>query len=270
VDLLLEKIIPGATPSLDHPGAYPASAVHERALSSDKVRLMMDGSPVRNSILKAVEAGKLVVRLPNGDVYDSEGCVSGPENARRRDTGKKLTTLELKSDVLVAPAEAECVAGWTRTSEEDEPIKPPIIDLVPDSVTASSWDEAIQYAATRPVRKITLRVAKPEAAKSLIGLAQPFGAHSLSLTVRVMGDLKDGGSVRFMAEGVKVNSSIGPLDLAAKLARAVGEKLEFTSQLDMEFGEAGEKGKRGCLEHARDDADPSVEISAEFGKEEQG
>jgi len=110
VDLLLEKIISGATPSLDHAGAHPASAVHERALSSDKVRLMMDGSPVH---------------------------------------------------------------------------------------------------------KITLEVAKPEAAESLIKLAQHFGAQSLAHTMRTGGELRDGGSVRFMVAGVKVNSSIKPLGRAA-------------------------------------------------------
>jgi len=119
------------------------------------------------------------------------------------------------------------------------------------------------------VHRVTLKVAQPESAKSLIGLAQPFGAQSLALTVRTTGELRDGGSVRFMVEGVKVNSSIGPLDLAAKLARAVEEKLDFTSQLDMEFGEAGEKGKGSCFERARDDADPGVGESAEFGKEEK-
>lgn len=269
VELLLEKIIPGATPSLDHPGAYPASAVHERALSSDKLRLMMDGSPVRNSIIKAVNEGKLVVRLPDGEVYDAQGCVKGPESDRRRDSDRRLSTLNLTSDVLIAPAGAECVAKWTRIAEEGAPPEPPIgKPIPPDTVCAGSWDEAVQYAATRPLRKVTLVARQPEAAKSLIGLAQPFGAQSLALTVRTLGELRDGGSIRFVVEGVKINSSIGPLDLAAKLARAVGEKLDFTSQLDMEFGEAGEKGKGSCFERARDEAEPAVEVSAEFGREE--
>jgi len=139
VDLLLEKIMPGATPSLDHPGAYPASAVHERALSSEKVRLMMDGSPVRNSIIKAVEAGKLVVRQANGDVYDSQGCISGTENDRRRNTSRRLSALNLTSDVLIAPTKAECVARWTRIAEEDAPPEPPIDKPIPpDRVLAST------------------------------------------------------------------------------------------------------------------------------------
>jgi len=38
----------------------------------------------------------------------------------------------------------------------------------------------------------------------------------------------------------------------------------------MEFGEAGERGKGSCFERARDDAEPGVEVTAEFGKEERG
>ncbi len=268
VDLLLEKIMPGATPSLDHPGAFPASAIHERALSSDKVRLMLDVSPVRNSIIKAVKEGKLVVRLPSGEVYDSQGCVHGQDGSRKRNAGRFLSTMNLTSDVLVAPARAECVADWTRVTtepHEDITVDPP--PPPPTGATATSWEEAVKYAANRPVRTVTLSAAKPEDAKSLIGLAQPFGAQSVGLTVRAIGDLRDGGSVRFLVQGAKVNCGIKPLDRATELARAVEEKLEFTCEISMQFGDSGEKGKGGCFERARDEASGDIGIVAEFGEE---
>jgi hypothetical protein len=117
VDLLLEGIIPGATPSLDHKGAYPASAVHERALSHEKLRLMMDEGPVRRAILGAVEEGLLAVRLPNGEAFDERGCVSGPPGNRQRTEARRLTTLHLTSDVLVAPKSAPCIEEWLRVDD---------------------------------------------------------------------------------------------------------------------------------------------------------
>ncbi len=112
VDLLVNDLVNGATPSPDHPGAVTASSVHERALSSPKLRLLMNKEPVRRSILSAVSQGRLVVRLPNGDVYDAEGRVTGPPGARRREDGEELTTLSLSQDELVAPPDAPCVADW--------------------------------------------------------------------------------------------------------------------------------------------------------------
>ncbi|MDH7602031.1 MAG: DUF499 domain-containing protein [Armatimonadota bacterium] len=271
-DLLIDKIIPGATPSLEHKGAYPASAVHERALASESLRLMMDGSPVQNAIINGVNEGKLVVRQPDGDVYDSAGCVTGPEGNRRRDANKRLTTLRLESDVLIAPVGAECVAEWTRTNEGEESTTKTTGNTdntdTTDLVQTSNWEQAISYAAKRPVLKVTLKTSKPHIAKSLVALAQPFGAKSLTLTVRTIGDLKDGGSVRFVVEGAKVNSSIEPLELATKLARAV-DNLDFRSEVNMDFGEQGERGKSGCFERARDEAAQDVEIYAKFGKEDK-
>lgn len=121
VDLLLE-LLSGATPSLDHVGAYPASAVHERALASSRLRLMLNANPVRDAILKGIIQDQLVVRLSNGDSYDKNGCIAGTTGNRKRRTGV-LTTLKLTADVLVAPSSAPCVAEWLKedaVGPEDE------------------------------------------------------------------------------------------------------------------------------------------------------
>ncbi len=121
VDLLVEELLPGATPSLEHPGAYSASALHERALAHRSLKLMADESPVRNAVLKAVAAGRLVVRLANGDVYDREGAVRGAPGSRQRFPGERLTTLRLTGDVLLAPPGAPCLAEWLRVDERPTP-----------------------------------------------------------------------------------------------------------------------------------------------------
>jgi hypothetical protein len=118
VDLFLDRILVGSTPSVDHPGSYPASAVVERALSYASLRLMQNDTPVRNAAIKAVSDGKLLVRLPNGDVYDSDGLVSGPAGQRRRSQSAKLTTLKMTIDVLLAPVDADCAQEWVRVDPE--------------------------------------------------------------------------------------------------------------------------------------------------------
>jgi len=110
VDLLLD-LLPGATPSLDHAGAYPASAVHERALASPRLRLMLNADPVRKAILKGVAQEKVLIRQPNGDVYTGERCVTGAGGYRHA-VARTLTTLKLDSDILIAPAAAPCAAAW--------------------------------------------------------------------------------------------------------------------------------------------------------------
>ena len=124
VDLLLDEIMPGATPSLEHQGAYPASSVHERALENKRLKLMLNPDPVRKAILGAADRGRLVVRLPSGDAYDSKGCVYGLPGARMRDERRSLQTLNLNRDVLLAPVDAPCVQEWLRTDEPPEEGRP--------------------------------------------------------------------------------------------------------------------------------------------------
>ncbi len=119
VDLFLDRVLSGTTPSLDHAGAFPASAVVERALAHSSLRLMQNHDPIRNAALKAVGEGRLLVRQASGDVYDDQGLVSGPTGKRARTEGRKLTTLQMTADVLLAPVDAACAADWTHVDPED-------------------------------------------------------------------------------------------------------------------------------------------------------
>ncbi len=267
VDLLINDIIPGSTPSLDHQGAYPASAIHERALASIKLRLMIDGSPVRNAIIKAVESGKLVVRLANGDVYDSKGKVTGPEGERRRIDGDRMYTMNLTSDVLVAPPDAPCVSEWTAISETSEINGNGNGDEKLGTVNADTWHEAINLAQNRPMLSLKLEAQSPDTARTLARLAQPFSANSVLMTVLVNGELKEGGSALYKVENVKLNTNLRPIDEAAKLYRAMNEDAEFTVEIAMNFGDSGRTDVVASLEQARDTAPEDVKLSAKFGKE---
>lgn len=312
VDLLLDSIMKGATPSLDYEGAFPASAVHERALSHEKLRLMMNESPVRNSVLRAVDQGKLVVRQADGDAYDDAGLVTGGSGNRKRVEGRKLNTLLLTSDVLFAPKSAPCVSDWLRVDEEGgveylgindaaaiKFVSPTVINAAiadgqlnhvtregatviisderfkmwqPAAIAqpiAYDWDEAIKLASIRPLRSLTMRASTPDGAKQLVTIAQPFGAKSLTQSVKAGGRLKDGGIVNFVANGLKHNHPLKPNDMAATLLRAVGDGANFEAELKLDFGDDGMTDTASKLELARSIAKEEVKVVAEFG-EEQG
>ena len=309
VDLLVAHLLPGATPSLDHAGAFPASAVHERALSSEKLRLMVNDSPVRGALLKAAAQGRLVVRLANGDVFDDAGCVSGPEGGRRR-AGRPLNVLPLTHDTLVAPRDAPCCALWLKVDDvqadyltlaEAANRKLTAVETVAEAVAAGyldsatregqprvvnnerfrwwepvgaapttvfSWADAIEHATRRPLRVLQLKATQPETAKTLMQLAQPFGAKTLRLRVDAGGPLKDGGTVQFLADGIKHNSPLKPIDTAAMLRRGMSDEGSFEASLSLDFGEGGLPGAASKLEQAQQAANESVQIEAEFGQEE--
>ena len=125
-DLLVQRLLPGATPSLDYQGAFSARAVHERALSSDDLRLLPNDNPVRNAIVKAVEQGKLVLRLADGSAYDQDGCVSGLAGNRKRNAQQKPAVFALDDSVLLAPPDAPCVADWLKVDELSQ-VKGPLL-----------------------------------------------------------------------------------------------------------------------------------------------
>src|SRR5206468_1293884 len=129
--LFVKDVLPGATPLPDQPGVYTARAVHERALGAPRLRLLPDGSVVRQTILKSVTAGKAVVRLTNdGRAYDSKGCVEGPEGRRRRVPGD-LTTFALDDSVYVTRSDSSYGEAWVKEDKleykkrEGEPKPPP-------------------------------------------------------------------------------------------------------------------------------------------------
>jgi len=324
VDLLLDEIMPGATPSLEHQGAYPANSVHERALENKRLKLMLNPDPVRKSILRTVDRGRLVVRLPSGDAYYAKGCVYGLPGARMRDERRKLQTLNLYRDVLLAPLGAPCVEAWLRTDEPPEEGQPltlhqaatqkgttvdrvsEAIDLgrldvvaqdevkmvvgnqrfqywvprmvLPGPIVAYTWDQAIECAARRALTTLVLRTGNSVTAGKLIGIAQPFGARSLTLSVVAGGTLKDGGQLDFAVHNARHNNPLKPIDTAKRLLRATEEDTRsFSAQLVLDFaspdglsrGDEGERDMQARLEQARSRAGSQLTVEAHFAEEQR-
>src|SRR5262249_52446849 len=80
----LKDVLQGAVPTPEQPDTYTARAIHERFLGAPHLRLLPDGGVVRQTLIRCVADGKLVVRLADGRSYDVRGCVEGPDGRRRR------------------------------------------------------------------------------------------------------------------------------------------------------------------------------------------
>ena len=278
INRFLKDVLPGTTPLTDNPDVYTAKAVHERFLSAPGLRLIPDSAIVRQSILKALNKGKVVVRLSDGRVYDDKGCVEGPEGARRR-IGGNLTSFALDDMVLVSNSKFDTAKQWLQVSDIKE--KPgggdggpgPIVQpppTIPSRVQATSWEKIQEYAANRPLLEMHLLAKTPAGAAALASLAQPLGADSLKLEVLVSGNLKDGGMANFRVSDVSLNHPTKPLATAQMLFRAMDDAAEFEADLSMTFGREGRTGLAGQLQTLAEAAPEDVSPSATFDKPIEG
>ena len=270
VSRFVKEILPGATPLADKPSAYTTKSIHERFLSAPGLRLIPDGAVVRQTLLKSVREGKIIIRLADGRAYDKNGCVEGPEKRRRRIPGE-LTTLALDESIQITLVNSDIGAEWIK---EDKPgTKPPIIGIgegprppKESQVRVSTWAKAEEYAKERPLLKLELIAHSPVEAQSLLPLAQPFGSESISLSVDVSGDLKDGGQTYFRMENVKPTHGLKPLEIAQRLNTATSEGANYGAILVLGFGAAGRTGLEAQFRKASEDAPDGIALNADFEK----
>lgn len=263
----LKDVVPGATPIAGDPLVYSTKSLHERFLSAPKLRLVPDPGVVRQTIVKAVAAGKLVVRTGDGRAFDAEGCVEGPEKARRRSTGS-LTSPPLDDATLVTTRDSAAATVWLavdakRGGKEPRP-EPPKPGQ--SKVTATTWEKAGDYAKERPLLELKLTASTPAAAATLASLAQPLGADSLALTVSAGGALKDGGMMTFTADEVKPNHPLKPLEMAQKVFATLVEGATYEATLKLEFGASGRTGLDAQFDELKDNAPDGVTPTALFDK----
>jgi hypothetical protein len=270
----VKEILPGATPLADQPEVYTAKSVHERFLSAPGLRLIPDGGVIRHTLLKSVKEGKIVIRLGDGRAYDKNGCVEGPEGRRRRIPGE-LTTLSLDEFVQITLSGTKTSVLWTA---EDKPGTKPKTGEVRDAplppaeikVRASTWAKAEEYAKNRPLLKLELIAHSPVEAQSMLSLAQPFGAESISLSVDVSGDLKDGGKTYFRMEDVRPVHGLKPLEISQRLYTATAKGSHYEAILSLDFGASGRTGLDAQFRKASEDAPDGIALNADFDKTTAG
>jgi hypothetical protein len=99
-----------------------------------------------------------------------------------------------------------------------------------------------------------------------VGLAQPLGADTLSLSVNVGGQLKDSGTINFAASGLKPTHPTKPLTVAQTLFNAMAEGATYEAVLTLDFGPQGRTGLEGQLEKLTETVPEGVSLHATFDK----
>lgn len=266
IDKFITTVLPGTTPNLDHPEVFSARSVHERFLSAPGLRLIPDHSIVRQTIIKAVEAGKLVVRTADGTAYDAQGCVAGEENQRKR-YPTRISSFALDDTVLITHPAASIAADWLKEQTVEKGL-PEITAAAPrvstGPITAHTWHDAIKNAEQRAVTKIEFIAKNPGDAEQLLPLAQPLGAQQLVLSVSAGGPMRDGGDMKFIASNVKPTHPAKPLHLAQLIFNSAGDNRSYEAKLVLIFEAQGRTGLQARLEQARTTAPVDIEIRAHF------
>jgi len=268
---------------VDQPETYAAKHVHERFLSAPGLRLIPEGSIVRQTILKAVQVGKVLVRLNDGRTYDNKGCVAGPDDHRRRVSNDVLTTLSLDDSVWITLAESEAARAWVKEDdlkkldggkkggkpgEEFPPPPPP--PPAPGRVLANTWEQIIEYAVNRPLVELRFIIDSPGDAAALQSLAQPLGAEQLSVSVNAGGSLKDSGTMNFAANDLKPNHPAKPLTIAQTVFNSLADSGMYEVDMKLSFGNKGRNGMIDLLQQASETSPESLSVKAVFEKPMEG
>ena len=243
------SVFNGAVPLASEPDARTIEALYHRFTGAPGLRLVAEPSVVRNSILRAVEQGALVVQTNAGVAYDAKGAVEHVNGVATRKNAVKLTTLALDEKTLAALAESEIAKSWLRITGFGEATpKPGDLPLPPPppkgTQAASTTDikDAAKLADTRALTELRLDALTPTAVAALQAAVSPLGALAITIDIDVVGKLKDGGDARFSVSAARHNSPIRPLQIATVLFNAVDPLTTFKVTLVLDFGPAGRQG----------------------------
>ena len=208
-----------------------------------------DGAVFRETIRRAVHAGQLVVRLEDGRAFDDKGCVVGEIGNRKR-MAISFSTVAPHRDVLVALPTAELAKQWLATDEpqpddeggpDDGPPNPPPPPPDDDSI-ATTWEDAIEKAASREALTITLRAKVPSALTAFTSMTVPLSPTNQKLTIEMSGTVKDGGHINIALRNLKPSHPLKPAAMAASLYNALAEQnrtMDFRQVLGFGDGRTG-------------------------------
>jgi hypothetical protein len=243
------SVFNGAVPLASAPDARTIDAIYHRFTGAPGLRLVAEPSVVRNSILRAVEQGVLVVQNSTGVAYDAKGAVEHVNGVATRKNGLKLTTLPLDDKTLAALADSETAKSWLRiTGFGEEYPKPGDLPLPrpqpkgTQAATATDVKDAAKLADSRALTELRLDATTPAAVGALQTAVAPLGALAITTDVDVLGKLKDGGDARFSVNAARHNSPVRPLQIATVLFNAIDPVTTFKVTLVLDFGPSGRQG----------------------------
>jgi hypothetical protein len=244
----LSAVFNGSVPLTAAPDARTIEALYQRFTGAPGLRLVAEPSVVRNSILRAVEQGALVVRTSAGVAYDAQGAVESVNGVAMRKNGVKLTTLALDKETLASLPGSDTAKMWLQTTGfGGATLKPGDLPLPPpppkgtQAASATNIEDAAKLADSRELIELQLTASAPSAVGAVQAAISPLGAVAITLNIDVVGKLKDSGDARFSVDGARHNSPIRPLQIASVLFNAVDPVTTFKVTFVLDFG-AGRHG----------------------------
>ncbi len=270
-DFFIDRVFKGAVPVADEPDARTTASLQKRFMAAQGLKLVADPTVIRASILRGVAEGKLVVRQDDGTAFDKDGGVFTSAGIKRRDQGRKLTTLPMDDSVLVAEASSTIAKEWVKISGFGEPPpKPGDLGLPPPPPKGTGATTTLDIAVAGDLadkRKLmSLRIvclSAADAQKSL-GAAAPLGATDVVIEADLTGNLKDGGKLLFSVSETKVSAAIKPLTMAQMLGNALAPGGSIRVAVVLGFGPDGKPDLGAVLRTLAMQLPENVTIEARF------
>ena len=178
----ISSVFNGAVPLASAPDTRTVEALYQRFTGAPGLRLVAEPSVVRNSILRAVAEGALVVRTSAGVGYDAQGAVESVNGVPLRKTGVKLTALALDKETLASPTDSETAKSWLQTTgfggatpkPGDLPLPPPPPKGT-QAASATNIEDAAKLADSRALIALQLTASTPSAVAALQTAVSPLG-----------------------------------------------------------------------------------------------
>jgi hypothetical protein len=269
--LFVDRVFNGAVPAKDAADARTTAALQKRFLSAQGLRLVGDPSVIRASILRAVTQGVLAVRQDDGAAFDKDGAVYTSNGQRRRDMGRKLSTLPMDEATLVTEiGSTSCVEWFKIFGASEPPPKPDEIPMPPPppkgagATTTTDINVAAEYADKRRLLSLRITCASAADAQKVLGAASPMGAPLVTIDVELTGDMKDGGKLAFRVAEAKVSAAIKPLTMAQTLGNSLGSGASISVVVGLGFGAEGKPDLGAMLRSLALQLPEGAKIEARF------
>ncbi len=203
--------------------------------------------------------------------FDKNGAVYTSNGQRRRDAGRKLTTLPMDEATLVTEIGSTSCGEWFKIFGASEPQpKPGEIPIPPPppkgagATTTMDINVASEYADKRRLLSLRITCASAADAQKVLGATSPMGAPLVTIDVELTGDMKDGGKLAFRVAEAKVSAAIKPLTMAQTFGNSLGSGASISVAVGLGFGAEGKPDLGALLRSLALQLPEGAKIEARF------
>jgi hypothetical protein len=213
------------------------------------------------------------VLLEDGTAFDQNGAVVSANGQRRRDDGRKLTTLPMDDATRVAEAGSTTGKGWLQVSGgmAESTLKPPVPPPpAPGPIggggatTTTDAVMAATYADKRRLLSLRITCLTAADAQKSLGAVSPLGATTVTIEAELTGELKDGGKLTVSVAETKVSAAIKPLTMAQTLGNALAAGSTIRVTVVLGFGKDGKPDLGSLLRGIFEQLPDAASIEARF------